>query len=798
MDIESPKRRTLLYQTGDKKTRGVIDLRHFDDAKKTAPARAGKVFYEIKASRPQVPHPRPLNTVAVRSTAQPIPQPTRPTEAVRVPTRPIVAAPRPAAPVPRIESDSSAVALASLPQVSEVGRLHFKRNQPVAARTRRAPALPAWPEPALRRPLLRFAGAALMVPLVIFTFAFTQGLRDQEGRVLGASTAAFDNLKAAAGFALASDFENTSAQFSSANANFAAAQGAVNGIGLGIGEAIGKLPLSTPVSTARSLTGAGENIALAGGDLSRILAQLATGLDNAAGLSLSTLVPLAADIQSAAGHLSAAAAQLGQAELRYVPAGLRNKLALGADALPLLARNFTRLGEDYPLLLKLLGQDHAQKYLLLFENNTELRATGGFIGSYGILDVEDGKIASLKIDGIFNPDGQLKEKVVPPMPLQKISAAWSLHDSNWFADYPTSARKAALFYEKTGGPTVDGVIVVTPETIKKLLAITGPIELPEYNLIITAENFVTLTQNQVEVADKAENNPKRILSDLAPRLLQQLFQSADGSQEAKVARLLAIAQAVEESLAEKHVLLYHRDESIEAMLAKRGWAGELVQSATGDYLSVVNTNINGYKTDAVMQEDITLETAISPDGTVIDTLTIRRRNNGGSEDYDWYNRVNADFLRVYVPQGSVLLSATGHTREEHRAPMDYASFKTDPDVVASESTLRIDPESGTRIFEESGKTVFGNWVYVSPQEEATVVYRYQLPFKVDFGAGARSADAYSATIQKQAGSLGSSFAARIVYPDGWQTAFRTGNLDAAGSLSTRLTRDLLYAAIFQK
>jgi len=388
---------------------------------------------------------------------------------------------------------------------------------------------------------------------------------------------------------------------------------------------------------------------------------------------------------------------------------------------------------------------------------------------------------------------------VPPMPIQKISANWSMHDSNWFADYPTSARKTALFYEKTGGPTVDGVIAITPNVLERFLEITGPVEMSAYGVTLTADNFLTETQDEVETGyDREENAPKKILSDLAPILLERLFKGQGLDRIDQAQRLLAVIEAVEESLRQKDILIYHRDEAIEKVLQKRGWGGEVIQNQRGDYLSVINSNINGYKSDAMIEESIDLKTSIMDDGSVIDTVTIKRKHNGGNEKYDWYNRVNADYMRVYVPQGSVLLEASGNTAEEYAAPVDYTNYKTDPDVQAIESTIRIDPASQTQIFEESGKTVFGNWVFVSPQEEVTVVYKYQLPFKVDFDGGAKSVDVYSAIIQKQAGSEGSRFTAALEMPAKWQSIWQTGNMSDGKNVAQELTADLIYAEIFAR
>jgi hypothetical protein len=415
-------------------------------------------------------------------------------------------------------------------------------------------------------------------------------------------------------------------------------------------------------------------------------------------------------------------------------------------------------------LLDILGQDNPCQYLLLFQNNSEIRATGGFIGTYGLLTLFQGEIKELFVDGIFNADGQLREKIIPPRPIQKISTAWSMHDANWFADFPTSAEKVAWFYEKTGGPTVDRVISLTPTVIERLLKITGPLDMPAYELTLTAENFVELIQYKVEVDyDKELNRPKKILADFAPVFIESLSQLSSSKRKEAV-------EVIFDCLKEKHILIYFKDSSLERLVAQEGWSGQIL-STDKDYLSVVSSNINGYKTDRVVQETINHQTEIQPDGSIINTLTITRQHQGGQLEYDWWNRVNANYLRVYLPLGSQLLSAQGQTIEIYQPPLDYQKhdFKTDPLVSAIESKMVIDSKTGTHIFEENGKTVFANWVYVSPGQTNTLIYKYKLPFKIDL---TKSTDSYSLLVQKQAGSLGSQFSHQLKFPADWQISWQ--------------------------
>lgn len=468
--------------------------------------------------------------------------------------------------------------------------------------------------------------------------------------------------------------------------------------------------------------------------------------------------------------LERAEEELTHVSIEELPEEKRAQFLSVRTSLPTLLQIFSGFEKNGMLLEELLGGNGPRTYLFLLQNNQEMRATGGFIGSYAIIDISQGIIRRFFVDGIFNPDGQLKENIVPPKPIQKISAGWSLHDSNWFPDFPTSAEKAIFFYEKTGGPTVDGVITLTPTVMQKLLTVTGPITLPQYGLTVDADNFIPVVQEQVEVKfDKDFNEPKRVLADLSRVLFEKVFSLQDRSASRQIAEALVMG------LNEKHILLYARHPETEAIINEAGWSGRVLDTAK-DYLSVIHTNINGYKTDGVIDESIRHKADIQGDGSIIDTVTITRSHRGGHTPYDWWNKVNADYLRVYVPKGSELLATKGTTWEFPEAPLDYErlGFKQDADLEREESSTRVDKKSGVRISEDAGKTVFGAWVYVSPQESVTVEYQYRLPFRIDMRKLETSGvDSYACLFQKQSGSLGSKLLLSIVLPEQgkliWQT-----------------------------
>lgn len=562
------------------------------------------------------------------------------------------------------------------------------------------------------------------------------------------------------------------------------------------------IPLVSKVSSGGSAIEAAKNLSYAGKSMSssvRLLLETGDAImtqnpDDASFIIF--LEKFSKNISEAHEYLVQAQKHINRIQIDDIPEDKREPFLFLKSTLPEIVILLSHSVENMEAFSDMVGANGPRKYLFLFQNTHEVRATGGFIGSYGFLDVDKGHIRKFFIDDVFNPDGQLRVDIIPPEPIRKISAGWSLHDSNWFADFPLSSQKAMFFYEKAGGPTVDGVISITPIVLARMLEISGPIHIPEYEVTIDSENFMELIQYEVEEGyDPEENRPKKILGELASLLTEKIFESI---QQKGVSDILSL---VIRSLNEKHILLYSRNEKIQDLYEISGWSGEVLDTDL-DYISVVHSNINGFKTDSVIEEDVHHESRIMEDGSVQNTVTVHRKHNGGDTPYQWYNGVNADYLRLYVPKGSQLISVTGHTRESVRDPLDYKTlgFEYDETISQIESTMNRH-SSGTQVFEESGKTVFGNWVYVSPKEEVTVTYTYTLPFRV-IPKNSENIKSFSSLAQKQSGSMGRKYSYTLQYPKEWSIVYKNKNMEevTAGELlikDTDWNMDTFIGVVFE-
>lgn len=671
-----------------------------------------------------------------------------------------------------------------------------------------------------QRVTTRFAFFAAIITIALGSFLFVGTSVAVKDRVDGAGKRAIESIEDAVASLGAGDFISSGDSLADAHQEFLFASEEINKINNFATFISQFVPGASKLSSGNHIIEAGKYLTHSATELHAVIPVVISedsDLVSADGTHVSFLAlykMLADRMKVASGDITLAREHIDKVHLDDVPTEHRNLFVQMKDTLPLIEKSLINAVAARSVVEDLLGANGKQTYLFLFQNNHEMRATGGFIGSYGILEIRDGKIQKMVVDDIYNQDGQLIDRVVPPLPIQKVSADWSLHDSNWFVDFPLSAKKAMDFYERTGGPTVDGVIAITPAMMQKFLTITGPIALPEHNVILTNNNFMELLQSEVEergnyIAGKVQENdiveekeeeveeveqkqPKKILSDLMPIIIDKL---SDRKNPENLAKVLS---AVSSGFKERHMMIYMSDGATQDIIESNGWSGSILQTDK-DYLSIINTNVNGFKTDGIVDEYITHSADIDVSGQVVNTVSIRRVHRGGKTGFPWWDAVNSNYMRVYVPQGSELLSVEGQTREinEERLDYDALGYERDRDVEQEENNMYIDEETGTRIYDEYNKTVFANWVYVSPQESVTITYEYRLPFRVDFDSDRDGKfGSYAVLFQKQAGSEKSHIKSEIMLDEDFTQVWHSHNKDDA-TMENELMIDRYHGMVFR-
>ncbi len=525
----------------------------------------------------------------------------------------------------------------------------------------------------------------------------------------------------------------------------------------------------------------GEALLTAGEDLTLFASQLLYAQDQAP--TSTTLTDRLRYWDEALGRiyprLVRADEALASVDPTALPEHLRETVATVTAAVTATRNDVALLRKNMPTILDALGANSLRRYLVVLQNSAELRATGGFIGSFALVDLDQGEIKKMEIakGGSYDLQGQLSVHQEPPHPLSLVNSRWEFQDANWYPDFPTTARNLMWFYERSGGPTVDGVVAINDQVLSDLLTATGPITMSG-GLQITATSFRDALQTHIAQArNTGSKTPKSVVAELGPILIDRLAR-------APLSGHVAAASAIRSGLTRGDILIYSTDPGIQDSIRSFGWDGAL-HTTSGDYLHVNISNIGGEKSDADLTGRIEHQAWIQPDGSVINTVNFIRTHDGVSSEAS-----SISYVRMYVPKGSTLLEASGFTfpaESQFHTPLPYA---TKNELLSHVETAQsFDEASGTRITEEFGKTVFGNWVVTKPRETSVARITYRLPFSVfsvqkTQNALVRAAHAatlydpafrYSILLERQPGLRNFVMQSHVLVPPAWRTIWNNGD-----------------------
>jgi len=686
---------------------------------------------------------------------------------------------RPAASTPDLERQPSVMPKMAAPRPSK------RSNRPKVRTASHLPMLlKAWAS--------RFRVGSFPIvaagSLLVFAGVISVGsLLEVRSRVLATAQTGLEYFRIAGAQAASQDLEAASATLVSASETFRRAEEEFATLHPTLVSIASRLPFAgSKISSGQHVLAAARLMADAGADFA-VLAKPLT--DDGQGFSgpAKLVAKLESDRQTLNEIVIAtqqAVDELSQVDPRDLPDPYGDQLARIRVALPAIRAGATSLTDAIDVLADLLGTVKPREHLFVFQNSNELRPTGGFIGSFALIEMNRGEFHILDAPdkGSFGVDEYMPETITPPLPLQVITPSWYFRDANWFPDYPTSARQLSAFYEQARGFKPRSVVAVTNGFLERMLTVTGPITLDQYGLTVDATNITQTAQEQSERQyDLRTNDPKRFVVDLIPMVATKL----STLDLASYPKFLA---AVAESVQVGDLQFWSSDTTIQSAIKRLGWSAEL-PAVDGDILELVNTNIGGGKTDGVVQERVGQRLTVGDDGRVRSTVTVTRTHTG-QPGADASSSRSRTYHRLYVPLGSKLVSASGF---DQIAPGEFRPLPSnsvgDALLASIEGRVTVDETSGTRMNEEFGRTVFGNWSVLDPGQTKTWTLVYDLPDSVPSGF-----QRYDLTVGHQAGSRNQVYGlvvdlpkqAKVRWTSDSSLAVEDGRLSFSSDLRTRL------------
>lgn len=315
-----------------------------------------------------------------------------------------------------------------------------------------------------------------------------------------------------------------------------------------------------------------------------------------------------------------------------------------------LKNNYAKMLSFSEVLASIAGFDEEKDYLLLFQNNEELRPNGGFIGSIGELTIKNGKIESIAIQDVYELDGQLKNHIEPPFIVRRnLQPHLYLRDSNFNLNFQETASTAAKIYNLETGKEPDGVVAVNLKVLQKILEITGPITLPTYNVTVTKDTVSQFLHSTIhENFFPGSTQKKDVLNSVFTILLEKSKTDPDFN--------IALLKLLPELLEQKDIQVSFRDTSIQKIFSSNGYAGEFKDMRKADsqkihdFIYINEANIGVNKVNAAVSREVMYE-AIIGQGKLTSIASLVLTNNSPTDNYTSY-------IQVAVPRGSILKKIT--------------------------------------------------------------------------------------------------------------------------------------------
>ncbi len=418
----------------------------------------------------------------------------------------------------------------------------------------------------------------------------------------------------------------------------------------------------------------------------------------------------------------------------------------GVGALAILAAELSQTGDG-----------DGRTYLVLVQNEDELRATGGFISAVALVRLDRRGIIPLRVEDSYVVDDFSQPYPEPPAAVRETMLAdlWVFRDANWSPDFPTSARAALELYaisrpDEAAG--VDGVIAFDQQAVRLIVEALGPLEVAGQAEPITGEDVITAAREAWAPGEQPEMDWWLHRKDFYEALLVSMRARIErGLGREELIRLLVAGRR---ALDERDLLVALRDERASAVARHLGWDGAL-RPSPGDYLMVVHSNVGFNKADGLVEKQllysVDLRDPLAPTAALTVTLHHpgpgERPCNQGSRYGPTYEemmqRCYWDYMRILSPAGTRLIAASRHP-------------------IAGAELLSGQEWSGEAVVQppEAGRAVVANLVLVRPGETAAV--RFDLALPPSTVVQRRNGFAYTLHIQKQPGTRGQPVEVRVL------------------------------------
>jgi len=366
-------------------------------------------------------------------------------------------------------------------------------------------------------------------------------------------------------------------------------------------------------------------------------------------IDLSMLPPMAAPAATLDRAIAAAQARIGATGSPWLLPPVGNRRAQLVAQLG-RARTTTDIAvQAIGVLPAMLGAAGERHYLVVFTTPSEARGLGGFIGAYGELTADDGRL-SLRTSGSIQ---SLRTAGIPPTertltgPPDFLAQYGTFHpeqffeDSTFSPDFPTDADVVSQLYPQAGGTPLDGVMAIDPYALAALLRITGPVSVPGLPVPLTSANAAqVLLRDQYTLYDSGQAPDNQARHDLLQDALHVAF---DRIVQGSLPAPRTLAQDLVSPVRDGRLYFWSAHPDEEPLFERLGADGTFPRPGDGDLLAVTVQDAEANKIDAFLHQRISDQVAYDPaTGSAHEVVTVALRNDAPASGLPAYVIAPAD------------------------------------------------------------------------------------------------------------------------------------------------------------
>jgi len=429
----------------------------------------------------------------------------------------------------------------------------------------------------------------------------------------------------------------------------------------------------------------------------------------------------------------------------WIPRKWRGIIQEGLKTVEELKKQLSLGREVIKIAPEMLGLDgRKREYMVLFQNESEIRPTGGFIGNYGLISFQKGKLIGFEVKDIYEADGQLKGHVEPPWEIKTYlgEANWYMRDANWNPDFVKTSADIQWFLEKTTQKKVDGVIGIDLAVVRSMLKVTGPVKVTDFKETIDENNLYEQAEFYAETKFFPGSGQK---ASFLGTLGKQLFEEIKLLNTEKKMKLY---QGLMEMLESNEMQMAINNTETAKVINELGWDGKIYngkcvgEGCITDYWYVVEANVGVNKANYFLRKNI--EEGVEFGGESLNRV-IKINYENTAKNTNWPGGDYKNYLRIYLPKEVVLSQvsvADGHDT-------------TIKKVYNSEEI---------RIREVDGKKEVGFLVMVPVTKKRIVEIKYSSKISL----GDKKEFTYMKYIQKQPGTGETGLVSLVSFGEEWQ------------------------------